>query len=108
MRNIIESWVEEFEKRYPTRTIGNHHYIRRRHLEQFMYSFADSLVNNMFHDKQWFLDHIGKTIYRKTKLNCCATCTHVENKGLTVNDQEHADYLFLCQNEMGLIYTDKI
>lgn len=45
LRSLVEEWIHEFEQKYPTKTINNHHYIRRRHLEQFMYDFADAIMH---------------------------------------------------------------
>lgn len=62
----------------------------------------------MNHNKQWYIDRIGKRIYRPIAGTCdCKLCRSVENHGLIVLDAQHADYLYLCQCEMGLCYTDK-
>lgn len=57
--------------------------------------------------EQWFLDRIGQRIYRETNGCKCFSCKTVFDKGLIINDKEHARYLFLCQNEMGIKYFDK-
>lgn len=56
---------------------------------------------------QWFIDRIGKKIYRINNSCSCPICIHTYENGLIVDDKFHALYLFDCQNEMGLIYVDK-
>lgn len=59
-------------------------------------------------DLQWFKDRIGKHIYRYTPTTCkCEVCNAVFNKGLIISDEIHAQYLFDCQNELGLQYEDE-
>ncbi len=60
-----------------------------------------------FNDLQWFLDRIGKRIYRENNRCTCSICVDVFNNGLIVDDKFHASYLFDCQHEQGLIYVDK-
>lgn len=43
-RELAEFYVKEFEKQYSSKTIGKHHYIRRRHLEQFLYDVLANLI----------------------------------------------------------------
>lgn len=60
------------------------------------------------HKKQWFLNRIGKRIFRLTKTSCeCNSCVNVYENGTIILDKQHAEYLFLCQNEMELEYSDK-
>ena len=64
------------------------------------------------HTRQWFRNRIGKTIYRKSLEGCnCDMCKSTEiiihNGSEHGNKHLHADYLFLCQNEMGINYQDK-
>lgn len=47
LRSVIEDAVAEFGRDFPSRTIGNHHYIRRRHLEQFLYDFSHTLISKV-------------------------------------------------------------
>jgi hypothetical protein len=44
-------------------------------------------------DAEWFKARIGKTIYRDSHGECCATCDHVTSDGLVVFDESHATYL---------------
>jgi len=44
--------------------------------------------------KEWFLERVGKRIFRdKQKELCCQTCGMVEVYGLVIIDEEHAFYL---------------
>lgn len=44
--------------------------------------------------RQWFLDRIGKTVYRN-KLSCtCLICQSVYDNGLFIEDEMQADYLW--------------
>lgn len=61
---------------------------------------------------QFFIDNIGKVIYRDTNGCTCPTCKDVEVNGLLVEDLSHATYLFNIQNDMmyegvKLEYRDK-
>ncbi len=58
-------------------------------------------------DKQWFIDRIGKRIYRLTDTKCCEHCQKVFKEGLMIGDEMHALHLYTCQNEMELVYSDK-
>jgi hypothetical protein len=60
----------------------------------------------MTHDKQWFIDRIGKRIYREKNVCNCEVCITVHKEGLIITDKQHANYLYDCQ-EMNLIYYDK-
>lgn len=55
---------------------------------------------------QWFMDRIGKRIYRYTDTDCCEHCQKVFKEGLVIADSQHADYLYTCQLEMDLVYED--
>ena len=61
-------------------------------------------MKNYQHTVDWFLARICKRVYRK-KLSCpCAECqkTYVD-----IRDEQHARYIHLCHNEMGIKYYDK-
>lgn len=59
------------------------------------------------HDKKWFVDRIGKRVFR-TKSSCqCATCSDVFINGLVIADEMHADYLYCCQTGLNLFYFDE-
>jgi len=58
------------------------------------------------HNKEWFTNRIGKTIYRKETTCKCFKCKNVTDKGLVIMDQFHADYLFMVQDDLEIEYTD--
>lgn len=43
--------------------------------------------------KQWFIDRIGKRVFRNATTCTCGVCKNVENEGLVIFDKMHADYL---------------
>ena len=56
--------------------------------------------------KQWFVERIGKRVFR-TKGDCpCETCERVFQHGLVISDAMHADYLWTVEMEIGLTYYD--
>jgi hypothetical protein len=57
-------------------------------------------------DKQWFIDRVGKRIFRKNNNCSCPICLDVFENGLVIGSEMHAIYLYDCQ-ETGLIYYDK-
>lgn len=49
--------------------------------------------------KQWFVDRIGKTVYRN-KVSCdCKICDNAYEYGVFISDFVHADYLYCCESE---------
>ncbi len=64
------------------------------------------MITTAAHSKQWFIDRIGKRIYRKNNICNCAVCLNVHEVGLIITDKDHAIYLYDCQ-EMDLIYYEK-
>lgn len=48
-------------------------------------------------DRKWFLDRIGKRIYRNADSCTCETCKDVVENGLIVHDAFHAQYLYDLQ-----------
>ena len=59
------------------------------------------------HTLKWFLNRIGKRVFRLTDTKCCPTCQDVLVNGLVIPDKQIAEYIFLCQNELELEYSDK-
>ncbi len=51
--------------------------------------------------KQWFIDRIGKRIYRDVSTCTCNTCKEIEENGLVIFDEQHADYLADIDEEFG-------
>ncbi len=66
------------------------------------------------HSKNWFRQRLNQTIYRdpiKGKCKCamCQSNNVIIHNGSKHGDKYlHADYLFDCQNEEGIIYRDKL
>lgn len=59
------------------------------------------------HSLSWFHRRIEKKIYR-TKTSCtCNTCYSGFVDGVFIHDSMHGDYLKLCQDEMGIRYSDR-
>lgn len=59
------------------------------------------------HKLQWFIERIGKKIFR-TKSQCnCMVCTDVFKNGVIVADKSHAQYMYDCQNDLDLYYFDE-
>ena len=69
------------------------------------------------HSKQWFIDRIGKRIYREPIDSCkCVHCqkhnSFIIDDGMKDGKRElrrefHASYLFDCQNDLQIDYFDK-
>ena len=62
----------------------------------------------MKHTEKWFLNRIGKRIYRLTKTKCCNVCDEVYKNGLVVTDRQHAECLFMYQCGLDLEYSDNL
>lgn len=54
---------------------------------------------------QWFLDRIGKTVYRNKTTCPCAPCAEVYQQGLHIGDAMHADYLYDFEGQSN--YADR-
>ena len=63
----------------------------------------NELVKNK---RQWFMDRIGKRVYRTQSTCECEICTTIYHEGLIICDAQHAQYLFDIQNETDLRYFD--
>lgn len=48
---------------------------------------------------QWFLDRIGKTVYRDKSTCTCESCQKVLKEGLIIRDEQHARYLHMIDND---------
>ncbi len=44
--------------------------------------------------KQWFLDRVGKTVYRNDNGCPCDVCKRVLEEGLIIGGDFHAEYLY--------------
>jgi hypothetical protein len=59
------------------------------------------------HDLEWYKERIGKKVYRTASTCPCEVCKKVEDVGLYIADELHANYLYDCQNVLDLYYFDK-
>lgn len=51
-------------------------------------------MENLYNErKKWFLDKVGKVIYRDKSFCDCAVCKRVEDNGVFVSNSSHALYL---------------
>ena len=57
-------------------------------------------------NREWFVERIGQRVYRDDNGCDCSICKTIERTGLIIHDELHAQYLFDCQNELGVIYFD--
>jgi len=59
-------------------------------------------------DLSWFQERIGRRIYRDAVSCGCTICKSGTIHGVFVFDENHAQYLFDCQNEIGIRYRDEL
>lgn len=55
---------------------------------------------------EWFINRIGKRVYRNKSKCSCDMCDHAYKEGVKIRDVVHANYLQLCQQELGLTYYE--
>lgn len=58
--------------------------------------------------KQWFIDRIGKRVYRGMVSCPCESCQKAGKEGLVISDNDHANYLYDRERELGLKYYDSL
>lgn len=60
-------------------------------------------------DKQWFLDRVGKTVYRDYQPTDSIFAKKLGYKPTTIHDADHAQYMFDIQSDMyadgGVIFN---
>lgn len=44
-------------------------------------------------EEKWFIDKIGKIIWRNKLSYCCKQCAEVYKNGLKIHDKLHAEYV---------------
>lgn len=59
------------------------------------------------HPVEWFIERIGQIVFRQDNGCGCDTCKKVGKSGIEIKSQNHAQYLYDVQNEMGLNYFQK-
>lgn len=56
---------------------------------------------------QWFIDRIGKTVYRD-EIGCeCKSCKDGDKHGVFIQDKDHAVYLRDIEGWLGVKYRDE-
>lgn len=63
-------------------------------------------MNKPINDRrQWFIDRIGKRIFRN-KTSCkCEVCNNGYTDGVFISDEMHAEYLFSVEAEFNIEKT---
>lgn len=54
--------------------------------------------------EQWFIDRIGKRIFRNATTCSCSICADVAKNGIIVHDEYHA--IYLCDTEADYAADD--
>lgn len=77
-----------------TRTKG-HSPVKVMHLpEENFIQFLNDMKYRLTERKQWFINRIGKTVYRSVVTCDCKSCEGVYTDGITIGDEQHAIYLY--------------
>jgi len=66
----------------------------------------------MIHTKKWFLNRVGKRVYRDATTCKCSSCKDTVENGLIIANEQHAKYLYSVQIDYAvegelLNYRDK-
>jgi len=59
--------------------------------------FAKLKKLNMLQSEQWFIDRIGKRIYRDDDFCSCPNCPRIAKEGFIISDEYHARELYVVQ-----------
>lgn len=65
-------------------------------------------MENKAHDIKWFIDRIGKRVFRDKNFCDCKICLKVHKEGLIILDKTHAIYLHNIQEETEIRYYEDI
>ena len=65
------------------------------------------LEKKYLEQRQWFIDRIGKKVYR-CDLKCACEVCQSGKKGILIEDYDQACYMNDCKGEMGINYYDSI
>lgn len=57
------------------------------------------------HPLEWFT--VGKRIWRDEVSCGCDTCIRSTETGLVISSKKHAEYLFMIQSDLDIIYRDE-
>lgn len=52
--------------------------------------------------RKWFIDRIGKRVFRNDVSCQCEICQNISKLGLVINDYMQAEYLFDCEVEFTM------
>lgn len=52
--------------------------------------------------EQWFLDRIGKVVFRDDDGCPCAICKNAVEHGILINDEVHAMYLYEIESDYAM------
>lgn len=69
-------------------------YVQARGTPKCLAVDSVNLREAMQERQQWFYDRIGKRVYRNTTTCPCEPCRVVTEKGLVIQDEMHASYLY--------------
>lgn len=58
--------------------------------------------------RQWFLERVGKVVYRNRTTCSCSTCETVYKEGLMIGDRLQAEYLNDVVGESNIRYFDTL
>ena len=58
-------------------------------------------------DLAWFIERIGKKVYRDRNICSCDYCQDIKVNGITIKDLNHAQYLLDIQNQFKIEYYEK-
>ncbi len=64
------------------------------------------------HTLKWFINRIGKTVYRDDSKCGCFCCDNIVKNGVKIRNEQHAEYLHDVQHDFAaegilLNYRDK-
>lgn len=68
--------------------------------------FVNRFVPELAVKCSWFINRIGKRVYRCATSCDCDSCRENTEKGIVIRDEEHASHLCNASAEMGIKYYD--
>uniref|UniRef100_A0A6M3MER1 Uncharacterized protein n=1 Tax=viral metagenome TaxID=1070528 RepID=A0A6M3MER1_9ZZZZ len=69
--------------------------------------YVDLVLNSEeMEEEKWFINRIGKKVWRTMNTCDCLTCRKAYRDGLIIFDKMHVDYLHLCSETQGIRYFD--
>lgn len=74
------------------------------HTAELVCDFLNSIETDK--DLSWYIDRIGKKVYRTDLKTCCDNCRENAQKGVVILDAEHAEVLYTYSRELGVKYED--